>query len=947
MRNSSAGLLAIVAVVVLGVCSATPIEQPLVGASKCTWGPTYWCANLSNSKDCKATRHCIQTVWEKRDVEVDNDSICKICKDMVTQARDQLRSNETQEELKEVFEGSCNLIPIKLIKKECDKLADDFVPELIEALSSQMNPDQVCTVAGLCNNAKIDELYKQYIQSALDGTLKPEDEPESTTTAVGSPKTLTCGNCNLLSRYMQQKFELTNRDDMVENLLHVCGGLSSFSDACANIVLTYFNDIFDHVKQHLQTDGMCHVSGVCASKYHQHKDDVQEPEPLSSLDGGDDIPCQLCEQLVRHLRDVLVANTTETEFKQVLEGFCKQTRSFKSECLSIVDQYYHVIYSTLVNDMDPNGACFMIGVCPKQLDKTFDAPIMPLLPAIAPAEVVVTIKKLGSNEPKFTQDELIGMTLPIDQIMGAANPGLLVEGGELCTLCEYLLHFVQEELATPATEDEVKHTVESICHRMPRSIDKQCDNFVEQYGDAVIALLIQGLNPATICPKMQMCPHNKNHEDVEVFHPLPIDHQDKPTCPLCLFAVEQAQAKIRDNKSKENIKRVLDGLCAHLPNKLAPECKDFVETYSNELIDMLITDFKPQEICVQLKLCPKQTDYLDEMGISLEDDSDEDKSNSGELAFNAIESDESPYELAFDQDFSALPNCELCKLLVKEANKIIKNRKSKDEIKRALDHSCDALKSTFKRKCHSFIKKHGDQLAAALMKATTPKVVCRIIGQCPFFEDDDAIVIDDTLKYEIIEAPSSNAQLERLEQSPMEPPTCVLCEFVLAKLEMELQNKTEQDEIKRIIETICTRLPKTVRKQCDAFVADYASTIIDLLTKVPPKQVCQKLQLCLSQAITDEVIECGVCHGATQVLLPHIRGQLQHEELRTQDMTEVACENVPAKYYSICSEMISIYGISIMHLAQQPEVDQAHVCSKIGKCFDTEKSSLAFARISN
>lgn len=43
--------------------------------------------------------------------------------------------------------------------------------------------------------------------------------------------------------------------------------------------------------------------------------------------------------------------------------------------------------------------------------------------------------------------------------------------------------------------------------------------------------------------------------------------------------------------------------------------------------------------------------------------------------------------------------------------------------------------------------------------------------------------------------------------------------------------------------------------------------------------------------------------------------------------------------------MISIYGISIMHLAERPYVDQAHVCSEIGKCFDNEKSALAFARI--
>lgn len=66
-------------------------------------------------------------------------------------------------------------------------------------------------------------------------------------------------------------------------------------------------------------------------------------------------------------RDLLTANTTETEFKQVLEGLCKQTKSFKQECLSLADQYYDLIYAKLTKDLDPEGACFMIGICPKGL----------------------------------------------------------------------------------------------------------------------------------------------------------------------------------------------------------------------------------------------------------------------------------------------------------------------------------------------------------------------------------------------------------------------------------------------------------------------------------------------------------------------------------------------------------------------------------------------------
>jgi len=60
--------------------------------------------------------------------------------------------------LKEVFDGSCELLPLKIVKKECKKLSDDFIPELVDTLASQMDPNVVCTVSGLCNNAHIDKL---------------------------------------------------------------------------------------------------------------------------------------------------------------------------------------------------------------------------------------------------------------------------------------------------------------------------------------------------------------------------------------------------------------------------------------------------------------------------------------------------------------------------------------------------------------------------------------------------------------------------------------------------------------------------------------------------------------------------------------------------------------------------------------------------------------------
>ena len=114
---------------VLGVL-VTPLgAQPthsdmLVGSERCTWGPAYWCSGLKQSAHCGATTHCIRSVWESNPYPEDDDEVCtkhrvnfslfkmcsiiyfikanaslqvcKICKQMVQEARDQLQSNETQ-----------------------------------------------------------------------------------------------------------------------------------------------------------------------------------------------------------------------------------------------------------------------------------------------------------------------------------------------------------------------------------------------------------------------------------------------------------------------------------------------------------------------------------------------------------------------------------------------------------------------------------------------------------------------------------------------------------------------------------------------------------------------------------------------------------------------------------------------------------------------------------
>lgn len=955
-------LLALAGVLLVTAATwASPVEtggRRLVGAKECTWGPTYWCSNLKNAKNCGAVSHCIQTVWEKQKYPVDNDEICNICLDMVKQARDQLESNETQADLKAVFEGSCNLIPIKVVKKECKKMADDFIPELVEALASQMNPNVVCSVAGLCNNAAIDKMLEEM------PAVKPKDQDDVEDSSSVSEETedeFSCDKCNKIAGLITSRFHATDRDQVLEGFLRFCGKMGSFSDGCSSIVLTYFNEIYEHMSEEFNAKNVCHMSGACAGQFHQHEESQEiEIRPMGGVgiikvEGeqfeGDDIPCKLCEQLVDHLRDLLIANTTELEFKQVLEGLCKQTKAFSQECLSLVDQYYEEIYSTLVHNLDSNSACFMIGVCPKGLKKELDGPIMPLVPvrvAIiheqSSAQRVPPKKLLGENEPKLSAVEIQQAQLPIDRLMGAPLSLNLVENGKFCTLCEYFMHFVQEALSEPANEDEIKNVVGTTCDKLPKAIRSECHSFVDLYGDAVIALLIQSMDPREICPQLRMCPAAR--EDIEIFAPAQIDvtidanaGKDKPTCPLCLFAVTQLEETIKNDRTKENIKQALSKLCSHLSPKLKMECTDFVDTYSAELVEMLVSDFTPQEICVYLKLCVDQRPDLSLLNMEFDHDFRQQQRPHYDIETNEIADNTVNGQITVDHQATVTsPECLVCEEMVKEVEKRVKNKKSKEQIKEALEHACDRLKK-YKTKCERYVDQHSDQIIDLLMKQLSPKEICHSLGFCLAKEVDELEVDEALLDYVVepavmVEAPKELFTPVEGSSAQSQPPQCAMCEFVMVKLESELADKKTEEEIENAVRTVCSKLPNTVTKQCDHMIDQYGKFIIKFLATLPPKEICTRLALCEKQLSkleesNLEIIECAVCQGTIKTV-DDILGNKKIDYDIVQDVEKI-CNTLPAKYFEKCQKMVEVYGVSMVRQLQN-YVEKEQVCVNMGMC---------------
>lgn len=54
--------------------------------------------------------------------------------------------------------------------------------------------------------------------------------------------------------------------------------------------------------------------------------------------------------------------------------------------------------------------------------------------------------------------------------------------------------------------------MKTICHRLPLPIGNECAKMVDQYGDAILYMLAQELDPSVLCVELQMCPANPTAE---------------------------------------------------------------------------------------------------------------------------------------------------------------------------------------------------------------------------------------------------------------------------------------------------------------------------------------------------------------------------------------------------------------------------------------------------
>ncbi|KAH7372691.1 hypothetical protein KP509_17G016800 [Ceratopteris richardii] len=102
-------------------------------------------------------------------------------------------------------------------------------------------------------------------------------------------------------------------------------------------------------------------------------------------------------------------------------------------------------------------------------------------------------------------------------------------------------------------------------------ISWECKAIVSQYGDQIIEMLLQKMNPSQICTNLGLCSLSSNKfrsNLASVVNGLPESMNDlqDTECVMCEMAIVWAQNQLMKNQSSESIKAYLNNVCDHLPD---------------------------------------------------------------------------------------------------------------------------------------------------------------------------------------------------------------------------------------------------------------------------------------------------------------------------------------------------------------------------------------------
>jgi saposin len=531
-------------------------SQAPLGADRCTWGPAYWCNSIANSKECNAYGHCLSSTWKKNVVlEKDNDEVCQFCETVIQEVKSMLLDQKTRDDIKKLLDSACSVIPSAELSKECATTVNKYLDEVIGIIAAELDPQLICSLMGLCSGWN----NKKYTapQLAVDPV---KVEP-------------LCTDCKKFFNDIKDYVKSAQTEKEIEQMIddQICTNLGSLEDECKELVNTFLPEIIDAIVSAYDPDMICDAFGLCLNSslsdaktlFHRMKLRKTPLFRAAKLHGTEE--CTLCETVLSEVQALTRDAQTQAEVEAFLKSeVCAKLGSMKDACDTTVDSYGSILFEFLANELDPKTRCTSLGFC-SAVSNEINAP---------------------------------------SRVFAPPKPAVKSSVSTTCVVCEFIMSEIDSLLSDNATEEEIKVALDKVCKLLPETIQNQCLDFVNRYSNAVIELLAQELKPEQVCTALGLCRNTKLSQPKSLKAQNSIITDDM--CGVCETVIQYVETLMEDNSTVEEIEKILEKVCNFLPSSLQQQCDDIIEKYGKTIVDMLIAEASPKEICTAIGLCTQK-----------------------------------------------------------------------------------------------------------------------------------------------------------------------------------------------------------------------------------------------------------------------------------------------------------------------------------------------------
>lgn len=380
-----------------------------------------------------------------------------------------------------------------------------------------------------------------------------------------------------------------------------------------------------------------------------------------------------------------------------------------------------------------------------------------------------------------------------------------------CKMCIKLAK-TAKKLVGKKTDEQVEQRMHNKCKRMKTQAE-ECNKFVNENGKQIISRLGQKIEPKKICKQLSACStveienYDESNEDEEDEEP----NVTGKRCYVCQGIVKSIKLIAKSESAKDVIRERAEESCNKMKT-FSDLCTQFIEKYFDKIMELIAERKETKEICEKLTLCSSLSYFDDEVSIN--------------------------HSTEVDRFDLPTPRCIICTAVTEAARNLYLANRSKDQIRGDLKQTCWAI-LPLKAQCEQFINDNSNKIVDLLAAKKTPKIICIIMGCCFIIKDSVSpalqiksdIAADDDIKYQ---------------------PECVICEFVMKKLENDLSDKSDKEAIINTVKNICHVMPHSVAKSCKSFIDNYFDMIVLMIQTMKPSEICAEMKLCSEVTIADD-----------------------------------------------------------------------------------------------